>query len=1149
MARKETQRLLAGRNSANPVEFSSAFNLQAPRQMNVPGVQGVSASSKDVSSAAAQAMDGIAEWGNKKLREAAERRYSRQLVEGAMEQQQGTALKDVDPGDNAWRLEGYRNMDAETAASALLAAQQQEIANGLYELEPEEYRRRYSERLDALLEGKDVATQERIRAMAVQQIPSLVAEHTAKRTSWLEVKSFDSLAQAVANTDPAAGVDNILSFARGEGAASGLSEERRRAAVLQGVVDAYANDNPAAWSVLQQSGALGDLTAVDLGAVRAAQSAYESRARERYDASTFRQEQELLSRIERGEFENPHDAVAAYTEFLAGRGLTMRASEASAIYGGARTAGDAHNQAVRYEIETARINGDFSKVADLSAPYLVEGKTKSIKDSLSSTESGGNYSIVNSEGYTGKYQFGQARLDDYNAAAGTSYDLAEFRKDPALQEKVMDWQVEDILSKYGHAVGRTINGVTLTEGSIVAIGHLGGLEGLRKYLATNGQYNPKDSNNTHLSDYARIHQVGGSGGTKVDITPDRWRNLVAQHGGNFDAALVEAIHGHDYAVDWMKTGFDEAALPKGTRDRIHSFENRLQGAQYQTAQSRFNTAKTAYEETVKRVAVDMYAGMQTELRALDDQFMSSDMPVDDYLRERLSKIAEWGGAADKADVDYAFKQEDARVKAIQGQIDEANKAGDYADAEGFRTTENEARTMRDQALKDITSQPMPEGMDEETFMRMQQEQIGNANTAYTQAVSDAASEFGVPLDVVQPSKINASVMSATVDALANAQKNAQDAALIARAIQDGTVSSLPKSLQDRAWTETKTRLLAEANADVAAQRATPEEAQAELESGLEAFFAKSGFVPESITARNSAALNGSIVGEDGAVNQRAVDAVLAYQSMSGINKGVADQMMDDEARVVADAALFLSGGNPNLVPAVLKDLWAEGLSSRYSTKPDPNFMERPEVIGAIDKATSTGWLRFGEPEFIRSLENSPDQLKEFKSQVSERVELMHRLNPRVNPKHIVDTVVKSMIETSQLVGNRVIVENNAGDIISGMFGSDADAYRGDNRILEEATSKYLMSPEFARSYLGSEVPIDLGAGMRGTFDPDTILGTAKILSDAMGLSGEASYSAVSVINGNVLIDIDLGGDNVLTSIFVPLKEIGDYFKKNDPKFN
>lgn len=131
-------------------------------------------------------------------------------------------------------------------------------------------------------------------------------------------------------------------------------------------------------------------------------------------------------------------------------------------------------------------------------------------NSLARTESGGRYDVVNSEGYGGKYQFGQARLDDFNNANGTRYSVAELVQNPELQEAVQRWHVSDIdryvksngLDQY---IGQAINGQVLSQDSLRAMAHLGGKSGMRRFLQSGGAYNPSDSNGTSLLDYARTH--------------------------------------------------------------------------------------------------------------------------------------------------------------------------------------------------------------------------------------------------------------------------------------------------------------------------------------------------------------------------------------------------------------------------------------------------------------------------------------------------------------------------------------------------------------------------------------------------------------------------------------------------------------------
>ena len=50
----------------------------------------------------------------------------------------------------------------------------------------------------------------------------------------------------------------------------------------------------------------------------------------------------------------------------------------------------------------------------------------------------------------------------------------------------------------------------MTRDGLRSVAHLGGIGGMRRYIDSNGQYNPSDSFGTSLSDYATTHSGGGS---------------------------------------------------------------------------------------------------------------------------------------------------------------------------------------------------------------------------------------------------------------------------------------------------------------------------------------------------------------------------------------------------------------------------------------------------------------------------------------------------------------------------------------------------------------------------------------------------------------------------------------------------------------
>ncbi len=136
----------------------------------------------------------------------------------------------------------------------------------------------------------------------------------------------------------------------------------------------------------------------------------------------------------------------------------------------------------------------------------------------SESKGSGGYNAQNSEGFVGKYQFGDARLTDFRDATGQDFTMEQFKASPALQEEVVQWHQKDI-SDYASDTGldeykgQTINGVLINDDSIMAMAHLGGKSGMRQFIESGGEYNPADSNGTTLSDYGK--KFGGSSEDEV----------------------------------------------------------------------------------------------------------------------------------------------------------------------------------------------------------------------------------------------------------------------------------------------------------------------------------------------------------------------------------------------------------------------------------------------------------------------------------------------------------------------------------------------------------------------------------------------------------------------------------------------------------
>ena len=121
-----------------------------------------------------------------------------------------------------------------------------------------------------------------------------------------------------------------------------------------------------------------------------------------------------------------------------------------------------------------------------------------LSQSESNGDSNAEITIADGRRYVGSLQFGDARLQDYRAATDTSFTQDEFKANSALQDKVAAWHIADI--------DKTIDGLGInTDGydrdGLRAVAHLGGKSGMKKFVRSNGEYNPSDELGTSLQDY------------------------------------------------------------------------------------------------------------------------------------------------------------------------------------------------------------------------------------------------------------------------------------------------------------------------------------------------------------------------------------------------------------------------------------------------------------------------------------------------------------------------------------------------------------------------------------------------------------------------------------------------------------------------
>ncbi|NER13288.1 peptidoglycan-binding protein LysM [Leptobacterium flavescens] len=124
------------------------------------------------------------------------------------------------------------------------------------------------------------------------------------------------------------------------------------------------------------------------------------------------------------------------------------------------------------------------------------------KEALAFKESRGDYFITNYLGYLGKYQFGASTLELLGV-----YNKSLFLSNPQLQEKAFiantarnKWILRKDIQRY---VGRTFNGVLVTESGILAAAHLGGAGNVKKYLRSGGKIVFEDANGASVQYYMK----------------------------------------------------------------------------------------------------------------------------------------------------------------------------------------------------------------------------------------------------------------------------------------------------------------------------------------------------------------------------------------------------------------------------------------------------------------------------------------------------------------------------------------------------------------------------------------------------------------------------------------------------------------------
>lgn len=124
------------------------------------------------------------------------------------------------------------------------------------------------------------------------------------------------------------------------------------------------------------------------------------------------------------------------------------------------------------------------------------------KEALAFKESQGDYFVVNTFGYLGKYQFGTSTLELMGV-----YNDQQFLRNPEMQEKVFQaniarnkWILRRDIKRF---VGKRIRGIEITESGMLAAAHLAGAGNVKRYLRSFGKSDVMDDYGSNIAFYIK----------------------------------------------------------------------------------------------------------------------------------------------------------------------------------------------------------------------------------------------------------------------------------------------------------------------------------------------------------------------------------------------------------------------------------------------------------------------------------------------------------------------------------------------------------------------------------------------------------------------------------------------------------------------
>ena len=1148
---------------AQPVDNLRGQEAVNPVTRVVPGVNTPSAPSVPVNTYGSQIAQKVNQFASGRLAEIQQKRQERSMMDGQIAGMQGASFESVEMEGDKWALEGWRDVTAQTMSAGLLRAQENEIAQGGYEQSPDQYRATLVNRIDGMTADiPDARTRELAREQLMQQMPALVDAHMRQNIGFQEQQNFDALASSVdtlSRDNSSTGA--LIAFANGTSSATaGLSQERRRSAVVAGIVNSFTNNNPAAFAHLESAGFLttDNLTSSQLQTIRAAQSAYHTRMEQQWNAEWHTDMTTLRDQVELGQV-SPIVAAERYANINAVHGRRTSAAQAGQMYDAAR-AGVQFSEGTRgLNIQAAGVEGNFGLQSRLlmdavanstdsgTRGLLSEFTLEEIEDTLEAH--GGNVegaliALDQSRRPTSdsiQPVAGAVALDPADTSSWLVENQNSARRDDPISNRLVS-ALGAVLPAMGlrfevHSGGQGEAGSDPNRTGSTRHDHGNAADGVLFI----GDEMLDHSNPEHIpifQEVVRRLRAQGVTGIGAGAGDGSYMGNNSIHIGYGAEAVWSSTRAGTPVVPWLREAWDAGPLGNDqssnfVRDVSASYSDNRPDPQADRA-----AAELRLEQLRQRARLGALEAMGPAMAENDELFMRGERPIIEWREQRQAAYEQYGMELNSERVN----QEQQMMRSVAGRrIQELQQVEDVQTAVQLETS---------LAAADVKLQERRAAFEAGTGDLT----LDEINEEYMTSMLGAYQESGADLDASRISQDAADIVRESSDLVTRALRGQEEAAIIANAETAGTVGSLPPNLMDRAVRNFRDHLgLQVENYRAENPDAPPAEIGA-IQRGAEVeYLATNNILDEALQQQINLAASGRWVDQAGNARPSTVVGLHSFVSLMSENPALAYQYVPDaqaRGRMMAASHMVMSMfpdrkvftdvdlGNRNdpVANAFYESVQQVGLSVGSEPSAEETADRISRAVTLMDRGNITN-SRFGgfntlsvsdslvPPSLLGAgLSGVFDREDVYASRRSDRDAVDAQFGMHV--ERFLEEVVPHMPGTSQQ--GAVTMALN--------YVRDMGAFMGSSYIMPAPNEPSIRAQMYPGQQVESTAAVNT-AIVQWLGDPDVQSDNPQLLQfQEDGWIRSGSPYTVSRVNGQYVANIIGVG-----SIVLPLREIGDHY--------